>query len=103
MSEPKTRFSANRFWMNWQSLERAHDYEQLIHVGHKKWPAAFATDYMKPNELGPLEKWAQELRQLDIETLIVIGIGGSSLGGVALKALIAPHSDRLVFWEGPHP
>jgi glucose-6-phosphate isomerase len=103
MSEPTVRFSANKFWMNWQSLSRAHEFDNLMHAGFKKWPAAFSTDYMKVSELGPLEKWASELRQLDIQTLIVIGIGGSSLGGIALKALIDPHSDRLVFWEGPHP
>lgn len=97
------RFSANKFWMNWQSLGRAHELDNLMHAGAKKWPAAFATDFMKVSELAPIEKWAAELRQLDAQTLIVVGIGGSSLGGVALKALINRHSDKLIFWEGPHP
>ncbi|HRP70940.1 MAG TPA: hypothetical protein PLY93_15565, partial [Turneriella sp.] len=97
------RFSANKTWMNWQSLARAHELDMLMHTGFKKWPAAFSTDYMKVDELAPIEKWAAELRQIDAQSLIVIGIGGSSLGGIALKALTDPHSDRLVFWEGPHP
>jgi hypothetical protein len=99
----RVRFSANKFWMNWQSMGRAQELDALMHAGFKKWPAAFSTDYMKTSELAPLEKWAAELRQLDAQTLIVIGIGGSSLGGIALKALIDAHSDRLIFWEGPHP
>ncbi|MBV6493281.1 MAG: Glucose-6-phosphate isomerase [Turneriella sp.] len=98
-----TRFSANKTWMNWQSLDRAHELDTLMHAGGKKWPAAFSTEYMKADALGPIEKWAAELRQIDIHNLIVIGIGGSSLGGIALKALTVPHSDRLIFWEGPHP
>jgi glucose-6-phosphate isomerase len=97
------QFSANKYWMNWQSLGRAHELDMLMHAGSKKWPASFSTDYMKASELAPFEKWASELRQLDAQSLIVIGIGGSSLGGIALKALIDPHSDKLIFWEGPHP
>ncbi len=103
MASAHIRFSANRFWMNWQSLQRAQEFDSLMHAGAKKWPAAFSTDFMRAGDLAPLEKWAAELRQADIETLIVIGIGGSSLGGIALKSLIAPVTGRLVFWEGPHP
>ena len=78
MSDPTIRFSANKFWMNWQSLGRAHELDNLMHAGFKKWPAAFSTDYMKVTELAPLEKWASELRQLDAQTLIVIGIAMTS-------------------------
>ena len=96
-------FFSNRIWKNWQNTGNTARYEELFHSGYKMYPPSFVKDSSKVADLGPYKAVAEQMKNDGIEILAVVGIGGSSLGGKAIHNLFNAYSDRIFFWEGPHP
>lgn len=99
----KIDFLTNRVWKNWQSSSYSSSHEEKFHTGYKKFEPAFVKDSTTPEQLEPLKAAAQKMKEENIEILVVIGIGGSSLGGKAIQQIHNPYSESVFFWEGPHP
>lgn len=96
-------FSTNRIWKNWQSSNFNQINEERFHAGYKKYPPAFVMDSANAEHLSAYKQAVEKMKQDHIEILIVIGIGGSSLGGKAIKAMHNPYDTSVFFWEGTHP
>ncbi len=98
-----TEFSTNRFFQNWQDFHNHQEMEKRLHKGYEKWKPAFPTDLPSAADLDRMKKWAEELRKKGTDVLIVMGMGGSSLGAKAIRDVVDPWSEKVIFWEGPHP
>ena len=59
--------------------------KKKFEVGWKKWAPAFIDNFLTKLEFKKLSLWAKKLEEKSIEYLIVIGIGGSSLGAKAIR------------------
>lgn len=102
------QFSANSRWSRSHSSDTIAWAEDKIHEGHQKFPPAFAEKTFDKTLLEQAEKWARNLHAQEVHDLIVIGMGGSSLGAKALEsviqhAFIGKEKYQLHFWEGTHP
>ncbi len=96
-------FSKNQFWKSNIDQPDFQTIEKELEDGWHTWEPSFVKDYTKKKEFKRMEKWAREIQQQGVKHLIVIGIGGSSLGAKALQKYSLNGSDKLVFLEGPHP
>lgn len=96
-------FSVNKTWQNWQGRVDKTAINSLLSEGAKNWPMAFTTDYTRPEQLDKINDWARQKHEEGVKTLIVIGMGGSSLGGQTIEQYYSPGSGKLYFWEGSHP
>lgn len=76
--------------------------DDIIHAGKEKWYPAFFHEYIDETEFKRCEEWVRKIHADKIEKLIIIGIGGSSLGGKAIYALDKKIENKLFFWEGVH-
>ena len=80
--------------------------DSVIASESTKWPAAFTTDFADLEMVSKCKEWVVNLHEKNINLLIIIGMGGSSLGGKALESyasLTSPSNRKLFFLEGPHP
>ena len=91
------KLSANQHWPNQLEPDKAEKY---ISQGREKFKPSFYTDFLTDEVFQSCEAWSEQTQNSDL--LIVIGMGGSSLGGIALQKFIQPKK-RVIFLEGFHP
>ena len=89
----------------WQELQPELDHQKIdrkLDDAWNQWTPAFVTDYIRRDELKKITEWANHLKK-KIDYLIVIGMGGSSLGAKAIQQYGFQNHHKLLFWEGTHP
>lgn len=96
-------FSTNRPWQNWQTDTGITEADEKLHSSVKEYGMPFAEKQLTSEEFARLSEWALNLKATGVETLIVAGIGGSTLGARAIRSVFSRYSDSVIFWEGPHP
>jgi len=97
-----TSFSNNDVWGSLASAAESHSGR--LQAGYNKWPPSFVSDYIKQEELAKCLAWRDQIVADGIEALIVIGMGGSSLGSRAIENYLGARAEReLFFFEGSHP
>ena len=102
----KIECSINSIWAAEVKKQSGYNYQELDTVLDKAWHKnlpAFVENIPTQEELLIFQKWAAHLHNQGIKNLIVIGIGGSSLGAKAIQHFSLDYSNNLVFWEGTHP
>lgn len=90
----------------WQRSLDGNFNEQIDEIfsrGNKKWPAIFAKEFCEEEELKKLKDVALSMREQGINTLIIIGMGGSARGSKAIRSFFGISDFELFFWEGSHP
>lgn len=97
------QFSTNAVWQNWQGSISDAKAEEKMHAGWKAYPPAFVSHYAKADDLQAYFDVISKLKADGVESLVIMGIGGSSLGSIALQHFFDRYSKKLYFWEGPHP
>ena len=95
------QLSTSDLWQNYQVA--TDEVDKLIEKGSEKWPASFTQHYFKDEEFAACENWLSQLEQSGIENLVVIGMGGSSLGAKALQCFYGSGKRAVHFLEGTHP
>ncbi|MDH5720191.1 MAG: hypothetical protein OEZ13_06150 [Spirochaetia bacterium] len=97
------QFFNNKYWREKQSNFSSQDIEHKFDKGWETWSPPFVEHAATEDDLEKFQAWANSLHDAGIDHLIVVGIGGSSLGAKSLQQYYAPFTDKLTFWEGPHP
>ncbi len=97
-------------FLNWNSSwlsPQENNYleaEDKMRSGFRNYEPMFTSEERVSEALFTrMENWAASLHVQKVEHLIVIGIGGSSLGGKVISELSANYTGNILFWEGPHP
>lgn len=98
-----TEYSTNDIWQRSLSGTTHEHIDEIFSRGNQKWPATFAKEFCTNEELESLKQAALSMRQQKIETLIIIGMGGSSRGSKAIRSFFGVSKFDLFFWEGSHP
>ncbi|MDH5718670.1 MAG: hypothetical protein OEZ22_13680 [Spirochaetia bacterium] len=96
-------FSSNKYWREKQQDFTASEIEKSFETGWEKHSPPFVSFLPDENDLKKYKIWAENLNNKNIDNLLVVGIGGSALAGKTIKQYYAPFSEKVVFWEGPHP
>ena len=95
--------SKNDIWSKCGSKADLSKVDKKLEEFWQKFKPAFSYDHLELKEMKRLNNWAQELKSKGIDHLIVIGIGGSSLGAKAIRQYGFQNTGNVLFWEGPHP
>ena len=104
----KIIFSINRLWDQKSMSIDPKSAEEKFHAGILKYPPAFNQNRISPDDLLLMENLAEDLLSQDIQDLVIIGMGGSSLGAKSIMPLLkfykkADRNHFVHFWEGSHP
>ena len=96
------QFSRNDIWT--ASIKNSSSWaEEKFKVGWQKWEPSFISDFLTKEDLKGLLEWAKEIKLKSVKYLIVIGMGGSSIGAKAIHEFGFFDKEKLLFWEGSHP
>lgn len=96
-------FSSNRYFQNWQDFHNHKDIEERLHNGYQKWQPSFPIDLPSEEDIQKMTSWAKGVKDAGIDVLVIMGMGGSSLGAKAVRDVVDYWDESLFFWEGPHP
>lgn len=97
------KYAVNDIWQRSLEGDLPEKVDEVFSEGSKKWPATFAKEYCSQEELEKFKGVAFVMRSQGIETLILIGMGGSARGSKAIQSFFGDSPFELVFWEGSHP
>ena len=102
----KIECSVNSIWKDHIDSTPVYNYKELdsIYANFwKKYQPSFVNSVATKEDILCFKQWAARLHTSGIKHLVVIGIGGSSLGAKAIQSFCLDSSYTLVFWEGVHP
>lgn len=105
------KFYSNKTWNRLLSIKESTNHlhtsiDTLLHSEYAKYEYRFSSFFPSPEDLESCEYFRSVLNQQNIQSLVIIGTGGSSLGIQAIYnalryTLIG--EKEIIFWESPHP